>query len=208
MGLFDSIKGVANFVKDAREENRKNYLNNKERRSVRDIEYTTLSPSVAEVVEKGKKGLFGGKDKQRFIDCIKEGRASYAEVYGVSHKSVEELSGVDSRATVRYVKVATLDGVVLQEGVHVYDDEHLDFDDDREPEDAWMKEDYVAPESNPDVVDTKGRMKLYILHYYLGKYEQYVVLKPAEFKDLSKIVKNIFCPYDCLDEGTGFVWGK
>ena len=46
---------------------------------------------------------------------------------------------------------------MLKEGIYVFDDRHLEFDDDREPEDAWMQEDYVAPESNPDIVDTTGR---------------------------------------------------
>lgn len=97
---------------------------------------------------------------------------------------------------------------MLKEGIHVFDDRHLKFDDDLEPENAWMQEDYVAPESNPDIVDTTGRTRLYILHYFLGKNEQYMVVSSEEFQDLSLIVKNIFCPYDCLDEGLGFVWSK
>ncbi|MCR5666018.1 MAG: hypothetical protein K6G01_04250 [Eubacterium sp.] len=196
MGLFDAIKGAVGTVKEIREEDAKEEQANEERPSVRGLEFTTLSASMADTIKEGKAGLIGGKDKKKFINAIKEGKVEYAKVAVVgSQKKVVEFDMDDMEREYYYVKIADLDGWVYKEDVVVMNQ-------------LGRPARYESPEgtNNADRVDASGYYYMYVLHYCLGKREYYMAMSEKEFQKMSDIVKYIGFQYECLGDGLNYVW--
>ena len=206
MGFFGTLKNMADITKNAFEEERAMNLANTERPGIDTLVFSPLPTALASVLENEKGSLFGKGDRKKFIECIREGRATYAKVLGVAESSFEMRNGTDNTRTAHFAKIATPDGVVLKESIHVFRDNFLDINTSEEDEDAWMNEDYVPPVCNSDTVSTDNRRQLYLLHYYLGNDEQYMIVTEEEFNNPSLLLNELNFPYNCLGDGSGFVW--
>ncbi|MCR5717372.1 MAG: hypothetical protein K6G23_11035 [Lachnospiraceae bacterium] len=196
MGLFSIAKDVVNMVKDAREAAAQEREANEKRPSVALMEFTPIPAEIADTLADAKAGFLGGGDKKKFIACIREGKAEYAEVAVVQfrQKTVEYRED-DTDKTNFYVKVANMDGTVLKEDVAV-----------AEYPAGYVEHSNAPMTQSADVIDPSLYKHMFVIHYYLGKKEYFLAIKPSEFKDLSKIVKFVDYHYECLSEGTGYDW--
>ncbi|MCR4842522.1 MAG: hypothetical protein K5840_04590 [Eubacterium sp.] len=196
MGLFGAIKGAVGAVKEMREEAAAEAAANDARPSVKDLEFKPFSTAVADLVRDAKADILSGGDKKKFIKCIEERRAGYAQVAIVAdRRDVMEYDMDDLEINNYYVKVADMEGRVLREDVAVVDT----------PE---RPKDYEYPDTADcaDVVNVEDYPKMYVLHYFLGRKEYYMAITKKQFDNIGSVVNGLCYQYDCLRDGYDYVW--
>ena len=186
MGFFDSFKSnmeEANRRMRVQEEMKRAALEaDKRRPSIKDLEFKAIDPSVAN--DPRYKGYNKKTCADDFLDCIRSGRAGYAEVAVVTTCDVlvdteYKVFSEDYEYIYRlYAKVADLSGTVYRETVMTAKDSDKSF---------WPHRFWDEGYNNPDTVQASQLGRAYILHYYIQNNEYYLLVDPGEFKDLSKV---------------------
>ena len=188
MGFFDKIK--ANLEEANRrakvhsEMNKAALESDKGRPSIRDLDFKVIDPSKAnDPSYKGYNKKIGVDD---FLDCIRSGRAGYAEVAVVT--TCEVLVDVENDAFSDdyeniyrlYAKVADLSGTVYREIVMTNKDRKINRS-------VWPFNYWNEEYTNSDTVQASSLGRAFILHYYIQNNEYFLLVDPGEFKDLSKV---------------------
>ena len=193
MGLFSKAKAYWEECKEYQriyDERRMQERERDSRRpSITNLRFVTLNPAIADSPNLVKLKVKDKKAKEMFLDCIRSGRASFAEVLAIDSTLIkidEDHSGFDSdyiELIFRcYVKVADLNGTVYKEIVlSSKDNQPVDWDRNI----PWQKAE------NPDVVKVADYPHVYILHYYLGDKQYYMLVDNAEFNNLALILGRV-----------------
>ena len=79
-GFGDLLTSISDSISDSRREEERN----KTRQSIKELTYTPLDPSVADDIERRKPKNYTGPHIDRFLECIRQGRAEYVELLGIS----------------------------------------------------------------------------------------------------------------------------
>ncbi|MBO4425395.1 MAG: hypothetical protein IK128_03985 [Clostridiales bacterium] len=186
MGFFDSFKEnleEANRRMRVHDEMMKAALEaDKRRPGIASLEFRQIDPSTANDPRyRGYNKKTGADD---FLNCIRSGRAGYAEVAVVTTCDVlvdtvyKTLSSDYDYIYRLYAKVADLNGTVYRETVMTAKDNNKS---------VWPHNFWDEGFTNPDTVQASSLGRAYVLHYYLQNSECYLLVDPGEFKDLSKV---------------------
>ncbi|MBO4389729.1 MAG: hypothetical protein J5825_02595 [Lachnospiraceae bacterium] len=200
MGLFSKIKANLEAAKEQEKlykaktdaEKAKEAL----RPEIKELHFVPLDPSVADAQDlmNAKCRHENTKYKKLFVECIKAGKAEYAEAVGIcttskwvgTQKSMGDYFSDDKDKGTPiyrdYIKVADMNGKVHKRLIATMNNICLENDDDLSFENA----------DNPDIVDVNTKRHIFILHYFLGKKEMYMALTEEEFADLSKVIDYVF----------------
>ena len=205
MGIFSKIKKNLEAAKEQEriynEKTEAEKAKEAKRPEIKELNFIKMEPSNAdrkELIDANcKKG--NKKYKEQFLECIKAGKAEFAEAYGVvtlyktvGHtKSFKDYMLKDddySGETINqcYVKIADTDGRVHKRMVAAMNYISLDYN-------------LTVPEleaDNPDIIDVNKYKHIFVMHYFLDKKEMYMALEDDEFVDLSKVIDHVYCDYD------------
>ncbi len=204
MGFFDYLDGLAKSVTDTVEvlEKAKDQLKENEKfPSIYMLPLETVPAERADSLRDAKVGLFGGKDKKKFIESIEKGRTKYAEVLLLAREErVTERSENSENITRKYYyKIADLDGKVLREDVPAIDDEYavaLPYNEGRSASETGCA-DLVDPQNYPHMI---------LLIYYLDDSDYCVLLTKEQFDDLTMMPKYAGSLYHRALGGLGYTW--
>ena len=203
MGLFeDAFAEIEKVMMEGVESDLEEYNINKKRPSITSLPFMRFSDARIEQVRKLRPGLLLAGTKKKLIRSMEEGRTTYAEVLVLArgHRLVDR-SEHDPRFDIyRYFyKVADLSGNVIREDVPVLDDKYafgLEYNGG----------DSASESGCADTVDPALYMHAYILHYYLGDDQYYVLLTREQFEDLTVFIKNAGGYYHFAEDGVGYIW--
>ncbi len=188
MGLFDKIK--ANLAEANRRSQVHNEMNAKEREadanrpSITALNFQVLDPAIANDPRYTNSGYVKKVGVEDFLECIRSGRAEYAEVVVVTscslHVDTESNPFSDDNTWIYrvYGKVADLSGAVYREIVITAKDDYIS---------EWAYHYWDEQYTNPDPVSPAQLPHAYILHYSIQNAEQYLLVDQEEFDDLSKV---------------------
>ncbi|MCR5291475.1 MAG: hypothetical protein K6E28_01145 [Eubacterium sp.] len=210
MGFFGKLKET---IKDFQESEKiKSKMVSKEvaadanRPGIRSLPYKQLITSVADDPRLMEPRKVNKKQREQFIECIRQGRFSYTEVVIVdtcNHiiGTRTNFFGDDSRDYEwrYYAKVADMNGQVYKEVIMSLNEE-LPF--------GWTNNYWDEKYQNPDHVDISQYPHAFIVHYYLQQTEYYRILTYDEFANLSSLVRELKVKSDvCLiDDTTHSCW--
>jgi len=216
MGFFSSLK---QHYQESQEQSRiikarwqVEYDKEAKRPDIKSLIYTKLDPSIADRPEliNAKVKLTKKKYKKLFLECIKAGKAEYAEAVmidshdiTIAHKSHLYDQDINDQEEIKleYIKVADINGVVRKEIVATMSGGINLPDGYEKPSDMLLPDD-----ANPDMVDVNKYVHCYILHYFLGDKEMYRALSDKQFADLSIIMNCVYLDAKSFYENRRCVW--
>jgi len=188
MGFFDKIRA------NLEEANRRGQLINEMKKTSREadlnrpgiagLDFKVLDPSIGNDPRYTNSGYIQKLGVDDFLECIRSGRAQYAEVAVVSTRSfiiaTEHNTFTDEYKTTErvYAKVADMNGTVYRETVMTAKNSG---------ESEWPANFWDENYKNPDTVSVSELQHAYVLHYYIRGTEYYLLADPNEFNDLSKL---------------------
>ncbi|MBQ0012274.1 MAG: hypothetical protein KBT07_06145 [Clostridiales bacterium] len=180
MGFFDAMKSVGAAMKEGYQANRAAAeAEQVYQATLTAKEFLVFSPFTAEqiaVADSVKAGLFGKGEKKKFMESMRNGTAGFAEVIVLDETELTESNGDSSRSSHYGAIQTTSDGTKYQG--YFYEPSGQVFypmswyDDDEMLEDGT----YIDNTAN------KPKKKGYIIHYFIGKEEQYALLDEDNFR--------------------------
>lgn len=133
--------------------------------SVRSIEFKKFSDAQIKTAEGVKKSFLGGGDKKKIIESMENKSAEYAEV-----KCVADIAIYTEGHEVYYAHIVDGSGTEYMEAVFVMGTKFFN----------------ASASSSPK--------KCYLVHFYIGKKERFVIVKPDDFKAMRFIVESFYRP--------------
>jgi hypothetical protein len=207
MSLFDSFDEMFAQVKGAA---MKAYEENQKYQSVTSLTFKPVPAERAKALKAANTGLFGlgflgglfGRDKAKFIESIEQGRTVYTEVLVLAREHrVVDRSENDPEAVLYqyYYKVADLNGNVIREDVPMIDDKYsiaLEYNNG----------DSASQTGCADVVDPGSYRHMYLVCYYLGDDQHFVLLSKEQLDDMTLLMNNAGSRFLYTEDGVGYRW--
>ena len=152
-----------------------------EKISVHDLPFKQV-PAQKEAELKYSKGIFGGV-KKKFAQSLLAGKVWVSEVQVVDWRMWDSFRSQNSYFDYPFCKIATEDGTICKEWCIVAYEAY--FFGAAE----WTEED-PFDEAEVEALNNKKRHG-YVLKYYLGKEERYILIDRKGYKDLNLVMDSI-----------------